>query len=499
MDQDNSYCRALGITPPRLESVMNHPVANTYAMLIVILLERGGPVTLEQAAQRMAAAGVAPAERALAALKKSRPARAPIYRDGDLYALDPRDDETDLWAFRLGLRPPKVPHLQIIRPEPRPLPQTDRPISVADLDEAWRGWAPTTWSAQRVAICVLDAHGRAMQPQDVLAFVSARTQWSMLGADSAKHWRSGAAIRVREDGLWDLDRGHDAVRSARQAIRERVEAARRQARYRTDPVIAEACRKRYEARQQAHAEELARLRRVIVHSFPIAKPEAVVLLDIGRHEIATFLGEEIAQARERLGDYDYIAGIEVRALLRSLGFEPGERRLGELGPPQKSKRLNRSGRTLKITSRLLIQGTCGISHPLADPEVLHGYLHKGELTRLRRRLESDAKSIYAFYQYGMLHGCVLLHWGFLDETLPAPWVHADEPRLYHLKKRAHAEGRPLEVVIGSTPGWADPWARLERVQVIAGESPYRLGIVDQEGRRIDDSWVRLARLAGEGG
>ena len=84
------------------------------------------------------------------------------------------------------------------------------------------------------------------------------------------------------------------------------------------------------------------------------------------------------------------------------------------------------------------------------------YLRTGAETKLRRRLEADAKSLYALYQYGRLHGCVGLCWRFLDEMLPAPWVHRDESTLYHLLKDAHQRGVPLEVVVGSAPGVGGP-------------------------------------------
>lgn len=61
------------------------------------------------------------------------------------------------------------------------------------------------------------------------------------------------------------------------------------------------------------------------------------------------------------------------ALLRSLDFKPGERRLAELGAPQKTRQLNRRGRTLRITTGLLVQGSCGISRSFGDEKVLHGY------------------------------------------------------------------------------------------------------------------------------
>jgi hypothetical protein len=84
MTTTNPYCEALGIQVPSLEAAKSSPDANYYSLLIVALLERGEPITLEEAAKRFEEAGVAPADRALASLKRCRPGRPPIYRDGDL-------------------------------------------------------------------------------------------------------------------------------------------------------------------------------------------------------------------------------------------------------------------------------------------------------------------------------------------------------------------------------------------------------------------------------
>jgi len=67
---------------------------------------------------------------------------------------------------------------------------------------------------------VLDAHDTAMAPDEVLAFARARSQSSLLKPDSAQFWRQSAAIRVRDDG--QLDPAHDAVRSAREAVCQRI-------------------------------------------------------------------------------------------------------------------------------------------------------------------------------------------------------------------------------------------------------------------------------------
>jgi hypothetical protein len=495
----NPYCEALGIQVPRLEDAAGSRDANWYSLLIAALLERGGPVTLEETAERFEQAGIAFADRALAALQRCRPARPPIYRDGNRYALDPHDDEADLWAFRLGLRPPKAAAWRNAQPEPMPEPESPsspaEPLSVAELDSAWRDEVPFSWSAQRTAICVLDAHGRAMTPDEVLDFISARSRWSRLSADSARYWRAGAPIRTRAEGKWELDRSHDSVRSARRAVRERSAMYRRYERMQPDPAVAQAYIERAKRERQAHADRLAGMRRVLVYAFPVRQPRAVVLLDVNRREITTLMGDDLTGLGGRLADYDIIAALDVRALLRNLAFDHGSRRLAELGPPQKTRRLNRRGRTLKITTDLLVRGSCGISRPFGDRRLLELYQREGQYVRFRRRLESDAKSLYALYQYGRLHGAVRLRWGFLDEMIPAPWVHRDEETLGTLMICAFEQGIPLEVVTGSAPGWKDPWARARKVAVEKGDLSWRSWLVDDGGYPVYEEDVQLARLA----
>ena len=59
MSTTNPYCEALGIQVPHLEAAKNSPDANYYSLLFVALLERGEPITLEDAAKRLEGAGVA--------------------------------------------------------------------------------------------------------------------------------------------------------------------------------------------------------------------------------------------------------------------------------------------------------------------------------------------------------------------------------------------------------------------------------------------------------
>jgi hypothetical protein len=78
--------------------------------------------------------------------------------------------------------------------------------------------------------------------------------------------------------------------------------------------------------------------------------------------------------------------------------------------------------------------------------------------------------------------------------IPAPWVHRDETRLYGLKMRAHELGAALDVVVGSAPGWKDPWARARRCRVVSDGSPWDLLLVEETGAVLPDPDVQLARL-----
>lgn len=491
----SDWCQALGIAPPTLEAVAGHREANTFALLVVALLERGQPMTLADVAARFEEAGLAARSRALLSLQRCKPGRPPVYREGDLYHLDPHDDALDLWVFQLGLRPPKVARTPPKVDEAAPLPEPDTALTVSELDEAWKDARLFNWSAQRLAVAVLDAHGRPLTAAEVVAAVAARTKWHGLEEDAAKFKRSGSAIDVLADGRWAIAADAGAtVKQARSAVRDRVAVARRHAAMRTDPAVVEQLRAEWAKKRAAHGAELARLSRGLLVAFPPARPEAVALLDVGEHEITTFVGDELSSLPPRLAAFDILGAIDVRGLLRALGFDPGERRLAELGPPQKTKKLNQRGRTLKITTALLVQGSCGIGKPFGDDKKLAEYLAQGDETKLRRRLEVDVKSLYAFYEYGRLHGAVRLRWGFLDERIPAPWVHRDEPTLYDLERSALAMNVPLDVVVGSAPGWSEPWSRVHPARVVQDANGWRTWLVDEGGFSIDKDEVQRARL-----
>ena len=488
----NNYCHALGIEVPCLEDSIQSRDANVFGLLIAVLLEKGEPVTLTEAARRIAAVTAGDAELALGSLSHCRPARPPVYRTGDLYALDPYDGEAGLWAYRLGLKPPEPPPLRLV---PEPLPGPEQPLTLEELGESWRRYIPSGFSAQRLAIAVLDAHRRPMKPGEVVGYVEAKGRRTLLSVDSAAYWRAGAPIHVREDGLWELIVGHALIGPTRRAVRAQIESERRSNQPSMEEM--EANFKRRDQEREEHANQMEAMSRVLVYGFPAERPESVVLIDVNRRTLETLMGDSINELGRRLSGYDCLVGLEIRKLLQVLGVDPGNRRLAELGPPQKTRQINRRGRILKITMELLVQGSCRMSRPFGDKATMMAYLRKGKMTPFIRRVEADAKSLLALYQYGRLHGRVRLRWGFLDEDLPAPWVQWDERTLHDLMKRSDELKVPLEIVTGSAPGWEHPWSRSRLA--FAGKQPdgWRCELIDEDGDLVYEPDIQAARLMDE--
>ena len=277
-------------------------------------------------------------------------------------------------------------------------------------------------------------------------------------------------MTVLEGDLLQIDLQSPHLFAMRRAVRKLAERRLKQA------AIDEQLRHRRQAYEAREAERRERdralaehLRRTVLRVVPDqGSPAAAALLDIGQRVIRSFVGSELLELPAVLQDYDLIAAIRTRETLYSLGIRDHDHwRLVDLKPPQKTRQLNRAGRKLTITPELLITGSTGISRPLGDPAKIAEYLAGDQRTKLRRRLESDVKSLFAFYNYGLLHRRVRLRWGFLDEDLGVDWAQPGDPSLHGVLEEWQASGQEVEIVYGSAPGWSDPWSRSVRVRILS--------------------------------
>mgnify|MGYP000524512305 CR=1 FL=1 len=489
-----SWCESVGIDPPDLADVVaRKPRLSTFRRMVAALLEHGAPMTLDEVAARFEAVGLGPAAASRRSLSRCRPGSRPVFREGEHYGLDLHDEELRFLVAELGLSPASAP-APAPRPEPEGVPGPEVPLSPAELDEGWNDRSLLSWSQTRVVLAVLDAHGGPRSRDEVAELVSRRTTRHSVGRTGAQFGRAGAAVTVDERGRWMLAEGAEAsLRAMRDAVRVWVmqERARRAAR--PDPTDVAA---RVAARAKARAargEALAVARRFVLVAFPPRRPQAVALLDIRGRRIDTFVGDELAHVDQALVGAEAVGAVNARATMAALGLSDRAWQLLELGPPKKTRRLNRQGRTLRITPELLIQGTCGIHRPFGDPKKLSAYLAAGHHGKLRRRLAANVKSLYALYAYGMLHGAVRLRWGFLDELMGAPWTSFDEPRLYDVMTEALENRGQLEVVAGASPGWAEPWSRAQRATVVDWQGwPELVGVDGVPIPREDVQAVRWA-------
>lgn len=493
----NRYCERVGLTSvPRVEDVLSRNEVNLFHLMVVALLERGGPMAVEEIAERLTGAGsVAGSGDMALSLKRAWHGREPVFRgpDGRL-GLNLSSSELDRMVWHAGLRPPRF---QAPAPPPEPeLAGDDVPLSEEELVAAFRDRSLYGFSAHRQAAAVLDVHARQMTVEEVEGVLAGMTGYRyQFGVDRVRFWRS-TLVSLDESGRLSLDRGSPDLGTMRQAVRKLARPALIQhARHEQWARVHQEREVELAEERRRQAWEAARLRRAVLRAVPEAEaPQAISVLDTGSRSIRTFVGSELASAAGVLAEFDLLVGLHVRETIHALGLDPDRWRLVDLKPPQKSRRINRRGRTLEITPELLISSTTGISRPLGDPVKVAQYLAEGEKGKLARRLESDVKALHAFYLYGVLHGCIRLRWGFLDEMLSADWALPGEPHLHEILREAKGAGAPVDLVVGSAPGWTDPWSRARRGAVLELE-PWQVTVrLDGEVWRLDLRDIQAVRV-----
>lgn len=502
----NTACEILKIAVPRLEEVRGHREASTYSLLLVALLETGEPMTLEQVARRFEEAEVKPYAEALTALKRCRPGRPPVYRNGDLYSLDPYDDDLDLWVFRLGLRPSKAARaleraaaaepVPETKPEPEPyipepMPGPEVPVTATELEEAFDRASLYAWSSQRLACLLLDAFGEPMSRQEASRRLSGYTPYHGLREDWPNRWTHGA-VKEEEDGSWKFFPEHRQVGPARVALRKLLTKTR-----------SRAPKKRLET--ERHAEIQAKIKvlddeerraseamkRCLLFAFPQERPVWVVRLDLATRRLR-FFENDFSGLLGELESYDFIGALEVRPLLASLGFDAGPRQLAELGPSQKSMQ-GPGGRPLKVTAEAMVRGCSDIDKPFEDEKKMRRYLEQGKDLLLKRRLTKAIRALFCVYHYCKLHGAARVVRGNLEGWVRVHWIRRSEWRLYHLKEQAFEHDLEIEAVYGASLSLEDPWRGASRLFAVP-ERPGHYVLVTRRGELIPDWMILAARL-----
>lgn len=499
----NSYCQKLGIAVPRVEDAVPRRGMNLHGLMVVALLERGGPMTIEEIADRLELANAACKSGDMAlSLTKAWAGREPIFKDAQgRFALDLNYSGLDLMLFIIGARGPKSP--LPANPPQLKQPPDDSPLTAEEVESALKHISAYQFSAIRRAAAILDVHSAPMPLAEVNRRIVVLTgPKGTVSAVAISGWRS---TLVTQDGKGRLilDRASPDLAPVRRAIRKLAYVVlRRKALHDYYDKAREEAEARCEAREELESATAQAMRRAVIRVLPTSgEPQAVAVLDVERREIRTLIGDDVPKAGDWLRQFQVLAGLDLRDSMAALGLDADQWRLIDLRPPQKTLQLNRRGRTLKITSELLIRGTTRISRPLSEPRRVQGYLSGGDAGKLARRLEADAKALFAYYHYGRMHNYVRLRWGFIDDVLRVGWALPGERHLFHVIQEAIQGGAHVDLVVGSAPGWSDPWSRAWRVKPLS-IGPWQ--VVAHDGRaevpvdRREIQAVRVSTGAGTG-
>jgi hypothetical protein len=450
------WYKQLGIERPRFDVVAKRRTATRFSLMVAALLEADRPLTMREICERFEAAGIASAAVALASLRKARPERSPVYKVGELYELDVKDDEMFFQLCDAGLQPPRP--ARVAAPSAPIEADPTVPVSIAELDEAWAGASLSAWSAQRVAVAAIEALGRPLAPAEAVAFVAARTPYHRLRVTTEGFGNAGSAIMVLADGRWDIAPGADATREAvRLRARELIASARKRAVLRQTPAEEASMIAAYEQQRVERARASLEARRAVLAVYPKVSPQWAVLADLATRTLKRFDPSTIAGLNEALAGYDAIAGLELRATLRSLHFDQGERRLAELGPPQKSLTVDDRGHKVMLTTDLLVQSSCMVRKSLSGNEKLATAASRGKAESVFALLEQDVRLLAGLYRYGLLHRGFRVRGRGFDESVPVPWFEREFGSVWEFAKRARENHLEVEAVVGPMPALEDPW------------------------------------------
>ncbi len=451
----NALCQRLGLGAVRVEQARDWKDLKLIQLMILTLLERGEPMTLEEIAARILEAGFCRDYPAFeTALLKSWHGVPPLARarDGRFRLIE---DSGELEFFILLRFRWKASRAEP-QPEPPPPPDSE-PLSPVELEALLRHENVWRFAIARVVAAVIDAVGGPLAPADIEARLPEVHGRTKVDAGFLRN-RPCPYLAWTGDGRLAFDPaaryGMEARRAMRTAAREvlKDDAQRTRIRQATD-----ANRQQDAVHALREARRASEDRAALVHAVPSPDdPRALAIVDLAARTIETATGPaEIARATAGLGRFSSLIGLHIDDALHALRFDPAGKRLVDLRPPQKTRRVSR-GRILQLTPERLMRDTLGAGQGPSPQAAWRADLRSGREVALRRRLEDDARRLCQFYDYGVLHHAVVLSSFSSYEFLPVPWALPGQPWLYDILEQSIRTGRAIDVVL-SRPAWDNPW------------------------------------------
>jgi hypothetical protein len=500
-DSSNRYCARLHIPVPDLDVVAAQPETSLFQLIVAALLERGGPMTFDEIVARVERVTLPPRfarDDLRAGLKMAWHGRPPVVHDtGGRLALDLLF--RDWWYVLARMEPERR------RPRPSPpaftQPPDDVPLSAEEVDAAFRDHGFGNCSPMRQAAAILEAAGHPLTLDEINARLADLSRHAYaIRQETVASWRRDLVLADASSAM-RINPASQDIPAFRRAIRQmalarlRIEAENewRTAAWEKSPEGAER-----RDRKHRDAEEARTARRALVHiargtdghlvgaAVVDAQARTIERLRVaggpGLPALSAVEGkpgtyEELEAA---LASYDLLAGVDLRSSLRALGLDPERWWLAELRPVDRTHRPDER-KSVPVTLDACIRATTGARRRLTNAAEWTRLADKGR-PALNARIEDETRTLFAFYEYGRLHGGVRVRARPEDPCLLAvSWAIAGDPHLYRIVDAAERRWSPVDVVIGTPPDLADPWARSRRVDIVEAFWPR---LIVREGDRV---------------
>ncbi len=489
----NLTCEWLGIDVPRLEGFAARARVPLADLVVLALLERGGAMSVEDLAARIAGAGAGRRGDLDRAILRSWGGRLPVRRDstGKLH-LDAFAWELTQALHRTGLL--RYPGPSSVEPRP---PRDEEALSMPEWSAALRRRGGRSLSPARRVAGLLDAHGGALALEDVQVRLARATgrpcrllEEEVLGGRSL--------VRRDGDGRLVLDLACGGLVPMRRAVRRLagpvLRAQRPGAR-----LLAQILRvhEEREAASRQRGERAGDIPRAILRAVPRPQdPVAVAVLDGETRLVRCFPRPEFAAAADHVRRFVLLAGFAIRDTVLALGLDPDRFLLLDLDlTPHGWVRWRRSAEP-EATAERLVAGTLRRPGALGDPERTARLVAKGAVVPARARLERDVRALHLFYRFGVLHRYVrrLLDSG-QEVHVPVEWGVPGEPEIPFLLRRARQTGVPVDVVLAPPRLDVDPLDACARYEVGRATSPGVLLRGARGIRRVPTERILAIRLA----
>jgi hypothetical protein len=498
-DPPNRYCQRLGLPTPNLDAALARSDVKVIHLMGLAVLEAGGPLSLDEIAARLKQLALPPRLAAAvdpASIRKAWHGQSPLVRDphdGRFY-LDLLADHEVRWISYLA-DPSRAPSTRP-RPEEYRQPADGEPLSQDEVDAALNDRTLYGYSTIRKAAAILEASGGGpLSLEEVNQRLAVHGAYAgQIDERAVRLWKSNLVL-ADSDGQLRLNRlSADAPALRRDIRRLAASRLRRQAEHAEFRAQQTEHEERRADEERRAVDEARRVRRAVVHIVAVnAAPLAAAVIDAAARSSRLFIGDAVSGLAGHLDEFEFLAGVDLRSSLRWLGLDPDRWWLAELRPTQRTFRPS-DREAVKVSLSAVVQATTGKSRVPGDTAAWESLLAARSTTRLVARLEHEAQTLFALYEYGALHGGVRVRSRSGDRLLPVGWSMRGDAHVGDIVDAATRHWLPVQIVVGRPADLADPWP-LARTVTIVERDCHVLYVRDGgEVRPLDPAEIRAIRL-----